>query len=141
VAVFLRERFSPEVLRRKLRLFGCACARRIWPFLTDERARLMVGVAEAWADGQVTEKEFRSVSQMAQGASLLVWMDEEAWATASPYDQAVDYAYKAITYLGEELLSAPYETAFFVPMVTSSLVTDEQCGARANDEEELAQMG
>jgi hypothetical protein len=46
---------------RKLQLFCCACCRRIWHLVTDERLRRAVDVAEQCADGLVTEKEARSV--------------------------------------------------------------------------------
>jgi hypothetical protein len=48
---FLRPRVSPS--ERKHRLFGCACVRRLWPLLADERIRTAVEVAEEYVDGQL----------------------------------------------------------------------------------------
>ncbi len=42
---------------RKLRLFGAACVRRIWPLPGDDRSRRVDGVAERFADGQAGEAE------------------------------------------------------------------------------------
>jgi hypothetical protein len=42
---------------RKLRLFACACARRVWGRITQKAGRRAVELAEAFADGWVTAEE------------------------------------------------------------------------------------
>jgi hypothetical protein len=40
---------------RKLRLFGCACVRRVWDQIPSSRGRKLVEIAENFADGLVAE--------------------------------------------------------------------------------------
>lgn len=52
---------------RKLRLFGCACCRRIRHLFTDQPRRDAVERAEAYADGCVTADELHQASLSATG--------------------------------------------------------------------------
>lgn len=59
---FLSERASP----RKRRLFACACVRRIWPLLNDDRLRQAVKVAERFADGRISMKVLEKAQRLAR---------------------------------------------------------------------------
>ena len=53
---------------RRLRVFACACCRRIWHLLEDERSRSSVEVAERYANGLVSERELAQASAIAEEA-------------------------------------------------------------------------
>lgn len=58
-----------RVSDRKLRLFACACARRIWDLLTDPRSREAVYAAELYADGEISFEEMSARHRPARQVS------------------------------------------------------------------------
>src|SRR5262245_5825686 len=75
-----------QATERKLRLFGCACCRRIWHLLGDKGQRA-VAVAELFADGLTTEEErrvaFDANPWRVPGRVIsLDWVDAQQYAEA-----------------------------------------------------------
>ena len=61
---------------RKLRLFACACCRRISHLLSDDRSLDAIGIGERCADGDLTEEEFETAGY--EAAIALVHAENEA---------------------------------------------------------------
>jgi hypothetical protein len=79
-AVYLR------ASKRKLRLFDCACVRRVWGLLHDERTRAAVEDGEWYADGLASAKERARAWEAASEAAVLIprtKAQEEAAAVAA----------------------------------------------------------
>src|SRR5262249_29170018 len=58
----LEPAFADEVLSdRKIRLFVCACCRRLWHRFSAETRRNHVELAERYVDGQASREEFDKV--------------------------------------------------------------------------------
>src|SRR5437867_833574 len=53
-------RIHDKTIRRKLRLFACACVRLVWHDVTNPRIRNAVEVAEHHADGRKSDEELES---------------------------------------------------------------------------------
>src|SRR4051812_14227597 len=54
--------------RRRLRLFACACCRRVWRLFADEDGRRAVEVAERYADGRAGRDELVAAGHSAEAA-------------------------------------------------------------------------
>jgi hypothetical protein len=70
---FVRDKVGDRKWRdRKLRLFGCACCRRTWHVLTDERSRNAIEASERFADRLITPRQIVAACGAAQKAALKV---------------------------------------------------------------------
>ncbi len=49
----MRDFLWGRVTNRKWRLFACACCRRLWPLIADERGRAAILTAEEFIEGLV----------------------------------------------------------------------------------------
>jgi hypothetical protein len=58
----LGQRFSD----RKLRLFSCACCRRVWRFARDERLAGVLDAIERYADGEAKERDRMDARKIAE---------------------------------------------------------------------------
>jgi hypothetical protein len=65
-----------KVGERTWRLLACACCRRVWHLLADERSRLGVEAAERFADGRISREELRAAG----------WAAYRAWEETDPRD-------------------------------------------------------
>jgi hypothetical protein len=73
---------------RVLRLFACACCRRVWELLGDEWSRQAVEVSERFADGLAGPDELREAEQIARAVrDPLGPAAAAAWAAAPAGDE------------------------------------------------------
>jgi hypothetical protein len=106
---------------RKLRLFGCACLRRVWHLLFEKQSRAVVEFAERFADGLVSTEEALTVVREARRAARR--LPSEATETVRAYVAAVTISLSTPPYWGST------QAAWWVA----------QCGSVQPDEEKEGQ--
>lgn len=61
---------------RKLRLFACACCRRVWHLVENDLSRHAVEVAERFADGHISAEELDTIHSATHETALrLDWLE------------------------------------------------------------------
>lgn len=95
---------------RKLRLFACALARRVWPLLGTARIRRAVELAERFADGAASKREMTAAGAAAQQSAWSVSYGAPRFKNAVIAGAFATARYAAYAMLWEGVASACRES-------------------------------
>lgn len=115
--------------------FACRCARQAWGRMTDERSRRAVEVAEAWADGLVTDSERETAVVTAWAAAV----DAASAATSFCCDVAWAAAY--VAWAAVHAADHAYDAVHAASYAAAYAAADVRVAARAEQLEFLRGIG
>ncbi len=111
-----------KISDRKLRLFGCACVRRVWHLL-EEPARRLVEAGECLADATVTKKDLAAVKKAVRRLRMTTALQAACnTLKGRAWDAASDAAWMARS---AEVLQPPWPTANHTD---AGIIYQYQCG-------------
>jgi hypothetical protein len=120
---FLRTRGRPD--ERKLRLFACACVRRLLPLLQDRRCRTALETSEEFADGRSTRRQLETVRRAAQQVASAAW---HTWMSNPERESEVQITQAILAVTLSEALPAAWEAATRAALVGSLCPLSFQAG-------------
>ena len=129
----LRLPILDNIGERKLRMFACACCRRMWNLLTDERIRAVIEITEKYADRIATQQNLDAAREEAQHAAtspVITLHTATGTVDVSP-GSVVSYAASTGTHF------SPRGTAFFAAMFAEE-VTDKRTAFDAERKEQAS---
>lgn len=106
--------------RRRLRLFACACCRRMWELLRLDAARRIVELSEAHADGAVSEAEVLAAHDHPDLADMEALLRGER-GDRTQFSARVIYAIEAAMFLASPDFYSFNGGPSFVVQLTSHL--------------------
>ena len=112
---FLRSKAN----ERKVRLFACACIRRIWHFLPDEPTQAAVHIFERIADEQATEQEFAKAKKAADDAE------------DSAMDGLANAVAHSLSFFVDSIESEQYQEDALIRIAGSASATADAVGANS----------
>jgi hypothetical protein len=95
-------RGSGKASDRKLRLFACACARRVWRLLTAQRLRRLLELAERYADEETT---WDDIADRWKAVVHLPWNNKPSSTLTSRDDAYAAVSWAACPYSAETAAS------------------------------------
>jgi hypothetical protein len=127
-----------KISERKLRLFVCACCRRLWHLLTMPACRQAVEVAEQFADGLASLEECKAAAAEAQHKMPLFLDGNWAAAGAAAPQLNVRIVADAVLYLAQALAKIGAERLHSVARASVYSGATHETRSAAWDEYEAA---
>ena len=105
-----------RVSDRKLRLLACANCRSVWQWITDERSRVAVAVAERVSDGLASQAELANAIKASYDAATLNEYEDPDDETV--YLRSMSAAYANHSVWGEAFVAALANSPSIMPELT-----------------------